>query len=183
MVNVSTLRLESAVVTEERWLDDHEQRAWRGLMAMHADLSQYLERKVRLRNGLSMSDYEVLALLCEAPLGRLRAFEIGRALRWEKARLSQHLTRMQGRGLVTRERCPTDQRGHFAVLTARGREVIEAAAAPHVADVRAVLLDHVTPAQLDLLRELADVVRNRVEALEREPVAQAELTDSTTPTT
>lgn len=147
------------------WLDEREQRAWRGLMAMHADLSQYLERRMRVRDGLSKADYEVLALLAEAPPGRLRAFEIGEALRWEKSRLSQHLTRMEGRDLVSREQCPTDQRGTFVVLTPRGRAVIEAAAGPHVADVRAVLLDHVTPAQLDQITELADLVRARVGAL------------------
>ncbi len=151
---------------EEPWLDDREQRAWRGLLAMHADLFQYIERQLRVRSGLSRADYEVLVLLSEAPPGRLRAFEIGEALRWDKSRLSQHLTRMEGRGLVTRERCPTDQRGNFVVLTPRGREVIRAAARPHVADVRAVLLDHVTPAQIDLICELADLVRDRVGALD-----------------
>ena len=151
-----------------RWLEDREQRAWRSLLAMHADLSQYIERQLRVRSGLSKADYEVLVLLSEAPPNRLRAFEIGEALRWEKSRLSQHLTRMESRGLVSRQRCPTDQRGNFVVLTPHGREGIEAAAAPHVADVRAVLLDHVTPAQLDLVCELADLVRGRVEALEEE---------------
>jgi DNA-binding MarR family transcriptional regulator len=74
-------------------------------------------------------------MLSEAPLGRLRAFEIGQALRWEKSRLSQHLTRMESRGLVSRQRCETDQRGQFVASTPRGREVITAAAGPHAADV------------------------------------------------
>ena len=160
-------------MAEGRWLDDREQRAWRGLLAMHADLSQYVERQLRVRNGLSKADYEVLVLLSEAPPARLRAFEIGEALRWEKSRLSQHLTRMEGRGLIRRQRCPTDQRGHYVVLTARGREVIEAAAGPHVADVRALLIDHASPAQLDLITELADLVRGRVEALEKEQQERA----------
>jgi len=155
-------------MTGARWLDDHEQRAWRSLMTMQADLSQYIERRLRVRDGLSKADYEVLALLAETPPGKLRAFEIGEALRWEKSRLSQHLTRMEGRGLVTREHCPTDQRGTYLALTARGREAIEAAAGPHVADVRAVLLDHVTPAQLEQILELAELVRGRVEALGKE---------------
>ena len=137
---------------------------------MQADLSQYIERQLRVRNGLSRADYEVLALLSEAPEGRLRAFELGEALRWEKSRLSQHLTRMEGRGLVFRERCPTDQRGMVAVVTARGREIVEAAAEPHAADVRAVLLDHMTPEQLDVACDLARIVRDRVEVLDEESV-------------
>jgi DNA-binding MarR family transcriptional regulator len=148
------------------WLDDREQRAWRSLLALHADLVQYVERQLRARDGLSRADYEVLVLLSEAPPAGLRAFEIGEALRWDKSRLSQHLTRMQGRGLVHRERCPTDQRGNVVVMTPQGRAAIEAAAGAHVADVRAVLLDHVTPAQLDVICELAEVVRTRVEVLE-----------------
>lgn len=170
---MSTQLLGSIAVPDGQWLGDREQRAWRSLLAMHADLFQYLERQLRVRSGLSRADYEVLALLSEAPPARLRAFEIGEALRWEKSRLSQHLTRMEGRGLVSREQCPVDQRGHFVVLTSRGRQVIEAAAGPHVADVRALLLDHVTPAQLDLVCELADLVRRRVDVLEKEQRGQS----------
>jgi DNA-binding MarR family transcriptional regulator len=58
--------------------------------------------------------------LAETPPGRLRAFEIGEALRWQRSRLSQHLTRMEGPGLVSREQCPTDQRGTYVVLTRQG---------------------------------------------------------------
>jgi DNA-binding MarR family transcriptional regulator len=169
---MSTSLVVSLVMDEVRWLDDREERAWRGFMTMHADLAQYLERRLRARDGLSRADYEVLSLLSEAPSG-LRAVELGALLRWEKSRLSQHLTRMEGRDLVSRGQCPPDQRGTLVRLTERGREVIGAAAGPHVADVRAVLLDHLTPAQLDLVGELADQVRSRVEALEEESQARS----------
>ena len=35
--------------------------------------------------------------------------------------------------------------------------------------MRALLIDHVTAAQLDLICELADIVRDRVEALDAQP--------------
>ena len=107
-------------MTETQWLDEREQRAWRSLMTMQDGLSEFLERQLRNRCGLSTADYQVLAHLSEAPEGRLRSFELGQLLRWEKSRLSQHLGRMQNRGLVTRERCLTDQRGAIAVITPRG---------------------------------------------------------------
>lgn len=147
---------------EHRWLDDREQRAWRSLMTMQADLSQHLERQLRTRDGLSTPDFEVLAHLSETPDGRLRAFALGQLLRWEKSRLSQHLTRMEKRGLIRREPCTTDQRGAFVVITPEGRTLIDAAAGPHIDDVRAVLIDHLTPDQLDLLTELGDQVRARL---------------------
>jgi DNA-binding MarR family transcriptional regulator len=149
-------------VGEHRWLDEREQRAWRSLMTMQADLSQHLDRQLRTRDGLSTPDFEVLAHLSETPDGRLRAFALCRLLRWEKSRLSQHLTRMEKRGLISREPCTTDQRGAFVVITPEGRTLIEAAAGPHVDDVRAVLIDHLTPDQLDLLAELGDQVRARL---------------------
>ena len=153
---------------EPQWLDEREQRAWRSLMTMQAGISEYIERQLRAQSGLSRADYQVLAHLSEAPDGRLRSFVLARWLRWEKGRLSQHLTRMQDRGLTRRERCETDQRGAVVVITDKGRALIEKAAPLHLADVRNVLIDHATPAQLDLLTELADQVRARLAQIEQQ---------------
>ncbi|MET8517653.1 MarR family winged helix-turn-helix transcriptional regulator [Streptomyces sp. NPDC005134] len=154
---------------ESQWLDEREQRAWRSLMKMQAGLSEYIERQLRTRSGLSTADYQVLAHLSEAPDGRLRSFVLGDALQWEKSRLSQHLTRMQNRNLIRRERCATDQRGAVVVITQQGRTLIEAAAPLHVADVRNVLIDHATPAQMDLLIELGDQVEARLAMIDQKP--------------
>ena len=154
---------------EPRWLDEREQRAWRGLMKMQAGLSEYIERQLRTHSGLSSADYQVLAHLSEAPEGRLRSFALGDVLQWEKGRLSQHLTRMQNRDLIRRERCATDQRGAVVVITEQGRTLIEAAAPLHLADVRNVLIDHLTPAQMDLLIELGDQVEARLAVVDQKP--------------
>ncbi|MEV0937362.1 MarR family winged helix-turn-helix transcriptional regulator [Streptomyces phaeochromogenes] len=154
---------------EPRWLDEREQRAWRSLMKMQAGLSEYIERQLRTHSGLSTADYQVLAHLSEAPEGRLRSFALGDALQWEKSRLSQHLTRMQNRNLVRRERCATDQRGAVVVITEQGRTLVEAAAPLHLADVRNVLIDHVTPAQMDLLIELGDQVEAQLAEIDQKP--------------
>jgi DNA-binding MarR family transcriptional regulator len=153
-------------MTEARWLDEHEQRAWRALMTMQDGVSEFLDRELRHRCGLSTPDYEVLAHLSETPEGRLRSFELGRLLRWEKSRLSQHLGRMQNRGLVSRDRCLTDQRGAVVTITAQGRDLITAAAPQHVANVRDVLIDHLTETELQTLATIGDKVRERLAALE-----------------
>ena len=150
---------------EARWLDEREQRAWRALMVMQEGLSEFLERRLRTRCGLSQADYQVLAHLSEAPEGRLRPFELGALLRWEKSRLSQHLGRMEKRDLVTREPCATDQRGAVVALTDPGRVLIEAAAPQHVSDVREVFVDHLSPDELDTLAAIGDTVRARLAAL------------------
>ncbi len=148
-----------------RWLDPEEQRAWRSLREMQDGLSEFIDRQLRNRCGLSHADYQVLAHLSEAPEGRLRSFELGELLHWEKSRLSQHLGRMQKRGLTSRERCRADQRGAVVAITPRGSDLIEAAAPQHVGDVRDVLIDHVTAAELETLVTVAGKVQDRLLAL------------------
>ncbi|MGW0926989.1 MarR family transcriptional regulator, partial [Streptomyces sp. NPDC002755] len=63
----------------------------------------------------------------------------------------------------------TDQRGAVVVITDQGRTLIDAAAPLHVADVRNVLIDHITPEQLDLLSELGDQVQARLAEIEHKP--------------
>ena len=55
--------------------------------------------------------------LHDLPEGRLRAFELGRGLQWEKSRVSRQVARMAERGLVAREAAPEDGRGAYVVLT------------------------------------------------------------------
>ncbi|GIE76314.1 MarR family transcriptional regulator [Actinoplanes philippinensis] len=155
-------------MTEPRWLNDEEQRAWRGLMAMDEGLSAFIDRRLRTRCGLSYSDYRVLAHLSEATGGQLRSFQLGGLLRWEKSRLSQHLSRMQTRGLVSRERSQADQRGAVVTITPEGRRLMAAAAPQHVADVREAVIDQLTPAELRTLTKITDKVRRRLAALDPE---------------
>lgn len=155
-------------MTDVPWLDEREQRAWRGLRVMQDGLLEFIDRQLRTRFGLSHADYQVLAHLSESPAGRLRPFELGRLLRWEKSRLSQHVGRMEKRGLVTREPCVTDQRGAVVAITATGRDLITAAAPQHVRDVRTAFLDHLTAAELETLTAVGDKIRERLSALEQQ---------------
>ena len=125
---------------------------------MQRQLGGRVASQLQHETGLSAADYEVLVNLSEAPGGRLRAFELSGATQWEKSRLSHHITRMVHRALVRRETCPTDSRGAFVVMTDAGRAAIEAAAPRHVENVRRWFISALTPAQLDALADISDVV-------------------------
>ncbi|HLU42436.1 MAG TPA: MarR family transcriptional regulator [Microthrixaceae bacterium] len=150
-----------------RWLDEREQRAWRGLIRMQAQLDAHLRRSLVRDSGLSDADYDVLVHLSEAPEDRLRIFELVRALQWEKSRLSHQLRRMEQRGLLERSECPTDGRGAFVSLTPEGRAAIEAAAPRHVAEVRRHFVDVLTPEQLDVLGDIAEAVLESLQQAEQ----------------
>jgi DNA-binding MarR family transcriptional regulator len=151
-------------VTGTRWLDDEEQRAWRVFMRMQGKLAAQLNRQLQTESGLSLADYEVLVQLTDVPDGRLRPFELQRALQWEQSRLSHHLTRMQRRDLIAREECDEDGRGAFVVLTDAGRQAITAAAPGHVDTVRRLFFDGLTRDQITMLRQVSDKVLDQLDA-------------------
>ncbi|HET9731407.1 MAG TPA: MarR family transcriptional regulator [Acidimicrobiales bacterium] len=145
-------------MTEVRWLDEHEQRAWRALQFMQLRLSGRLAADVAATSELSYADYLVLVALSDRPDGRARLFELAEALGWERSRLSHQVSRMTGRGLVEKERCDGDRRGAFVVVTGPGRKAIDAAAPHHVAMVRRLFIDALTPAELDAITSAAEKV-------------------------
>jgi DNA-binding MarR family transcriptional regulator len=100
----------------------------------------------------------VLVHLSEAESRRLRMSDLAARLNWSKSRLSHQLARMQVRGLVQREECPSDARGAFAVLTACGLAAIEGAAPQHVASVRRHFIDVLDAEQLNQLSAIAELV-------------------------
>ena len=141
---------------EARWLNEREAAAWRGLLRMHSQLTAELARRLATESPLPYSDYEVLVALTDRPDGRLRVFELAEALGWEKSRASHHIARMAERGFVKKVPCPTDRRGAYVDITARGRRRIEAAAPGHVAAVRELFIDRLNAAQLDAVAQVAE---------------------------
>ncbi|MER7330320.1 MULTISPECIES: MarR family transcriptional regulator [unclassified Micromonospora] len=154
---------------QPRWLDDQEQRAWRGYRRMRRLLDLELARELARDAGLSEPDYDVLSDLSETPDQRLRLSELADRMLWSRSRLSHHLTRMQQRGLVTREECATDGRGAVIALTPEGRRAIEAAAPGHVAAVRRHLIDLLTPDEIAALDALTHRVVDHLTGVDRAP--------------
>ena len=148
----------------EGWLSDEEQQVWRAYLRANELLHARLNRQLQRDTGLSEGDYAVLVYLSESPDDRVRGYELAAAIQWEKSRLSHHLTRMEKRGLVRREECPTDGRGAFIVLADLGRRRIEEAAPLHVAEVRRWFIDALTPEQLTSLGEVTALLVDGLEA-------------------
>jgi DNA-binding MarR family transcriptional regulator len=131
---------------------------------MQLRLNGELARDLARGSSLSYPDYEVLVTLTDDSAEPMRLFELGEVLGWEKSRLSHHIARMVERGLVEKVPCDTDRRGAFVRATPPGRRAIEAAAPGHVAAVRRLFIDHLSPKQLDAL---ADASATVLEALSK----------------
>lgn len=125
-------------------------RAWQAFVTMRRDLEAALAGGLA-RDGLSVSDFEVLARLAQSPDGEMRARDLASAIGWDKARLSKHVTRMAGRGLVERRELASDGRGQTVAFTPQGEQVMATAMPNHMATVRRHFFDLIDPEELDVL--------------------------------
>ena len=145
------------------WLGPAEQHTWRSFIRVHQKLSAALVRDLQAYSKLSGADFEILVALTDAPDGRQRFQELAKAVDWEQSRLSHQITRMIKRGLVAREECAEDGRGVFVVLTPAGRKVITAAAPHHVATVRRLVIDALSPDELATLGQISDRILDQLD--------------------
>jgi len=147
------------------WLNEEEQRAWRGLLRVHTQVMTALAQSLKADSDLSMPDYEVLAHLCDVPSGVVRLRDLGEQLQWEKSRLAHHLRRMEERGMVRRYASPDRARATLVSITEAGLAAIREAAPAHVARVRELFLDALDPAQVTVLAEASTAVLENVARL------------------
>lgn len=125
---------------------------------MQMRLDAELARQLAVDSDLSYPEYLVLVALTDRTDGRMRLNELGEVLGWEKSRSSHLVARMTERKLVSKEKCDSDRRGAYVVVTALGRRAIAAAAPGHVEAVRRLFVDVLTPAQLTAIGEAAESV-------------------------
>ncbi|MBP2472379.1 DNA-binding MarR family transcriptional regulator [Crossiella equi] len=145
-------------MAEARWLDEEEQRTWRMFLVSSRLLLDRLERDLKQGSRLSFSDYEILALLSEAPDRSIRMVDLAGRCAFDRSRLSHAVDRLVRDGWVRRVPSPTDGRGQYAQLTDEGFARLAEAAPGHVASVRELLIDRLTPAQRAALREISEVL-------------------------
>ena len=142
------------------WLTSEEQRVWRKYLTTTSRLQTAMNRQLQQDCELSLGDYDVVVALSER--GALRINELGDVLGWEQSRLSHQLRRMRGRGLILRHGSGDDRRGAFVELTDGGVAVLETAAPGHVALVREVVFDGLSPAQVRAFEAVLSSVLERL---------------------
>jgi DNA-binding MarR family transcriptional regulator len=127
------------------WLTDEQQAAWRPFIALLLRLPAALDAQLQRDAGITNFDYLVLSGLSETPSRTLRMSELAAIASSSLSRLSHVVSRLEAKGWVRREPCPGDGRFINAVLTEEGWQKVLATAPGHVAAVRELLLDALSP--------------------------------------
>jgi len=162
--SVSSSSAPAATGTATRWLDHAEQEAWRAWMYSSQLLQAQLDRELIRETGISMTYYEILVQLSEAPERRMRMSQLADECLSSRSRLSHAVARLEERGWIQRQTCSEDGRGQLAVLTDEGFAALESAAPVHVASVRAHLFDQLSPAQVEALRDFGETLLRHLDA-------------------
>jgi DNA-binding MarR family transcriptional regulator len=149
----------STPVTQVRLLSAEELAAWRGLLRVHASLSRALDAELVRAHDLPLSSYEVLLFLADSPNGELRMSELADGVLLSRSGLTRLVDRMERDGLLRRRRCEEDQRGWFAAITPKGRELFAGARMTHLDGVRRLFLDHLSADEQRSLATLWDRVQ------------------------
>lgn len=150
------------VEDDPRWLDEQERRAWLGLVGIMLRLESALDAQLRSA-GLNYFDYGVLAALSESPQRTLRMSVLASYAEGSLSRLSQVVGRLERKGYVHRSPDPADGRYTLATLTEDGYDTVLAVAPGHVQEVRRLVFDPLTKAQV---RHLADIGQRILHAID-----------------
>jgi DNA-binding MarR family transcriptional regulator len=111
---------------------------------------------------LAPVEFEVLLRLARSPDCQLRMTDLSCQTSLTTSGVTRVVDRLERDGLVVRQACPSDRRSSYAVITARGRQRLDAVLPGHVALIEEWFTSQLRPEQLqsllDALRTLRDAV-------------------------
>jgi DNA-binding MarR family transcriptional regulator len=149
-----------------KWLTAAEVDSWLSLVRLMTWLPWSIDQQLRRDSDLGMVEYQVLARLSQSPERTLRMSSLADLANASLSRLSHLVKRLEGRDLVRREPDPADGRFTVAILAERGFRTLAEAAPGHVAHVRSLVIDVVSPEQLRRLGQAADRIMSRIDTSE-----------------
>jgi DNA-binding MarR family transcriptional regulator len=146
------------VADTPNWLTDDEQAAWRSFVLARHLLEDSLDRQLLRDAGMPHAYFMILTVLVEADDRTVRMGDLAARLSFSRSRLTHAVASLERSGWVERRPDPADGRGQLASVTAAGVRAQHEAAVGHVAEVRRVLIDRLTPAQVRQLGAISDAV-------------------------
>ena len=143
-------------------MDERESRAWLGLVAVTQLLPAALDSQLQREAHLTHFEFMVLTALRFAPQSTLRMTALADATNATLTRLSHVCARLEKRGIVERAPSADDRRATDIRLTGEGRRALITAMPGHIATARYLVIDALTPAQLEALADIAETITGRL---------------------
>jgi DNA-binding MarR family transcriptional regulator len=136
---------------------------WLRIVQVHDRITWRVDSALHRQHNLSLTGFEALRRIAEAPRERATMGELAEALGLSRPGVTSTVNRLVAEGLVLRERVGSDRRLLHARLTPAGRQRVEEAARTHdelVARLLALLGDDAA-AVTDALARVSAAARSR----------------------
>jgi DNA-binding MarR family transcriptional regulator len=101
--------------------------------------------------GMPLVWYEVLLNLSRAPGGMMRYQDLAKVAGITNSGASRRLEQMTKAGLIERRSCPTDRRGVFAHVTAKGEAAFKRAHSVFLTSLGKNFGDRLKPGEVDVI--------------------------------
>ena len=128
--------------------------AWVRFLRAHAALTRELSSRLEALHELTLSDFDVLVQLYYAEGRRMRRIDLARSVLLTASGITRLLDGLESSGLVGKERCDSDARVTYAVLTDAGVRKIEEARESHLADIEELFGSRFSAQERDQLADL-----------------------------
>ncbi|MDX6520368.1 MAG: hypothetical protein QOF08_973 [Gaiellales bacterium] len=145
--------------------------AWGGLLRSHATMTRAMNSQLIAEHGITLSDYDVLIQLENAPDQRMRRVDLANAVLLTASGITRLLDRLEAEGWVCKHSCKSDARVTWAVLTESGHQKLAEAAVTHHADIARLFTARLSSEELDALGCLLGRLGSRPEVHSVAPVA------------
>lgn len=133
-----------------------QSRAWLALISTAELLPTALD--TQLQRDADLTHYEFILLSTLQRGGAMRLSDLAAATNATLPRASKVVSRLQRRELLEREESTTDRRSVLLKLSRQGRRRLVLATPDHFATAHRLVLDLLSPAQLDALAEALEPV-------------------------
>ena len=131
-----------------------ELTAWVRFLRAHAAITRQLSARLEAQHGLTLSDYDVLVQLYNAPEQALRRVDLARTVLLTASGITRLLDGLERSGWVEKKACSSDARVSYASLTKAGAAKFEEAAHSHRADIEELFAANFSAAERKQLAEL-----------------------------
>ncbi|MEE2524625.1 MarR family transcriptional regulator [Pseudarthrobacter sp. J75] len=145
-------------MTEPRWLNPDERRAWLAMVSINTLLPAALDNHLHSAGKLSLFDYNVMAMLSEAEGRFLPMSALANRTSASLSRLSHVVTKLEKRGWMERRPHPGDARVTTAHLTDEGMARLVELAPQHVEAVRVKFLDALSTKDVEDLARIGEKI-------------------------
>jgi DNA-binding MarR family transcriptional regulator len=146
------------------WLAPEQLDSWLSVVRLMTRLPWAIDSDLQRQAGLSMIEYMTMAILSKSPQRTMRMSGLAEQTSSSLSRLSHVVKRMEARGWLRREADAADGRFTNAILTPDGMRKLESAAPAHVATVRRLVVDNLSPERLRRLAQDAERIVGRIDS-------------------